>query len=136
MRNVHDTFLRFIADNLVGIPIHAVRRDPNEPSAALLQANALNVEFSDMALTPGVSVMRVSIDVLNDDSLKAMEWMSALWQLLRASFYVELKDYSDPSNPVALGKRVVWDLDSVRFHLVASTAYAHYSLVLPLKYTD
>lgn len=134
MSFVRDTFLHFIADNLVSIPTHPIRRDPNDPSADLLQSNALNIQFLDISPQVSVSVQRVVVDVLNDDENTCSDWVDSVWALISSSFYTPLCDYTEPTAPIAQGSNVFWDSAKTRFTRVASTMYAHYSCVLDLQF--
>jgi hypothetical protein len=136
VRQIRDTFLRYIADNIgAGIPIHALRDDPQDPGAGVLQANAINISFLDVRLGNGtaVSTMQVVLDVLNDDENTAVDWMAAVWGVLSAAFYARVKDYTNPSSPVATNKNITWE--TVPFKRIASQVYTHYSCVLSLRFT-
>jgi len=132
VRDVRDTFLKFLDDNLA-MPVKAIRNDPSDPGASVLQTNAINVHFLKLNLD-SVATQQVVIDVLNDDENLAVDWMESIWTLLRSAFYTPLYNYSTPSVPVAQNTNVMWDRTSVKFHPVVSDNYTHYSCVLPLKF--
>lgn len=134
MVQVRDTFLHFLADNLTGIEVHPVRKDPNDPSAELLKLNAVNVEFLGFDLAVDVSGQQVVIDVVNDDERTAVTWVSSLFTLLSAAYYTPKLDYNTPSSPVPTGTNIMWDRKKVRFRKVGNDNYSHFSCVLDLKF--
>lgn len=135
MSAVKDTFLHFFSDNLgTSIPLHPIRRDPNDPSADLLQSNAVNVQFLDTSPQVSVSTQRVVVSVLNDDENTCSDWVDAVWTFLSAAFFTPMYDYTVPTAPVATGSNVMWDSSKTKFKRVISDTYAQYSCVLDLKY--
>lgn len=136
MTHVRNTFLHFLNDNLSSsYPLHVVRVDPSDPSAAVLKMDAVNVEFLDLGYEANMFHQPVAIDVVFDDESTAMAAMTDLWRLFRAAFYTTLYDYSTPSTPVSLGRSVVWD-KKVKFVKVSETSYCHYSAMLTLTCTN
>lgn len=137
-RDVRDTFIRFLADNLVdgssiAIPINVIRNDPNDAGAANIKTNAVNIKFLNLA-ADSVASQQVVIDVINDSENTAVDWMEAIWSLLRSAFYTTLFTYANPLVPVAQKSNIMWDQKAVKFHPVVSANYSHYSCVLPLKF--
>lgn len=136
MRNVRDSFLHFLADNLTGVPIHPVRRDMNDPKSDKLQGNALNVQFSNTSFGVAQSTQVVNLDILNDNELVVVQWTEQLWRLLSSSFYTPLLDYTDPLNPVSTGTNIMWDRNGVRFSPIWDDYYYRYLCPLSLHYKE
>lgn len=133
-RNASETFLHFVADNLIGIAVHPVRRDLNSPSGDLLQTNAVNLQFLNFKPDIAISTHHVSIDVLNDDENTCMDWLQALWTLLSSAFYTPMLDYTLPTSPVTTTSNVMWDCRRVVFKRIISEQYTHYTCLLPLRF--
>jgi len=133
LRDARDTFLHFMSDNL-SMPVHAMRCDPNDPSADLLMPNAVNIEFLNVNFDT-ISVLQVVIDVLNDDENTAADWMESVWQLLRSAFYTTVFNYTVPATPVSQHTNIMWDRGAVKFRRVSNNNYTHYSCILPVKFS-
>jgi hypothetical protein len=135
MREVRDTFLKFLSDNLPNtIPVHAVRRDSKNPSGDKLQMNAVNIEFLSVKLRVTVGCQLCSIDVVADDELAALESVKQVWILLSSAFYTPQLNYSNPSAPVPTGTNVMWKPSNVEFIPVPSDFYFHYTCALKLDF--
>ncbi len=78
------TFLHYLADNLPSIPINANRVDKTNPKANMIRVNALNVAFhnSDFAGPGQLSETIVTLDVVNDFELVAIDWAEQISGLL------------------------------------------------------
>lgn len=128
MRDTHDTFLHFLADNLVGVPVHAMRLDVNRPGAGEVLDTAVNVTFMTMDFSVHIGFMQVSIDVINPDQLVAMGWTQSVYRLLSASFMTPKLDYTVPATPVAVvpATNIFWKA-AIKFKPVKSEFYYHYS---------
>jgi hypothetical protein len=130
---VRDTFLHFLADNLNGVEVHHVVKDPNDPSSDMLKMNCVNVTFLGVGLTNTINVQDVSVDVVADSAEDAVSWMLAVWGLLKAAFYTPLRDYTDYQNPVSCGSNLMWERQ-VNFRPVSVDNYSHYSAIIGLKF--
>ena len=135
MRNVRDSFLRFLADNLQtsNIPVHNVRRDTDNPDANQLQNNAVNVTFLNANLTTTVSQQVVSVDVVANNELSAIDWATTLWRILSGAFMTPCLDYTNSSSPVPTGTNVFWNRTSIRFRPVADDFFFRYTATFPLE---
>jgi len=134
MRAVRDTFLHFLADNLTGVTVHPVRREIDRPDSDRLQMNAVNVQFLNIEPRVHVASQMVSIDVINDNELTALDWVSKVWEILNKAFYTPKYDYTVPASPVATGDNIMWEPDGVGFRKVTNDYYAHFSCFLELKH--
>jgi hypothetical protein len=135
LNSVRHTFLHFLADNLVGISVHPVRRDASDPSTEILKINAVNVQFLGLDLDIAVSGQQAVIDVVNEDESTAVDWVSSVFALLSAAYYTPLLSYDDIQSPAPLGSNIMWDRHRVRFKKIAlSDNYSHFSCVLDLKF--
>jgi len=132
-RSIRDTFLHFLADNLT-MPVHNIRRDPTDPSADEIRANAVNVTFLVYNPTNAIGTQTVIVDVINDDELVATEWLQNVYDILSAAFMTPRLDYTDPTNPVSTSTNLYWSRDSVRFTPVSSDFYTRYSLMMPIHF--
>lgn len=134
MRNVRDSFVHYLADNLPH-PVHVLRADSKDPSASRLQLNTINVDFIDLSPSFGNATIRVALDVLNDDENTAIDMVQSIWDLFKTSFYTSVVDYSDPAHP-ELSARIWWEQGQTRFTRVATDRYCHYSCNLTLRYAQ
>jgi len=140
LRQVTDTFVHFLADNLPtdgSIPIKVVREDPSDRSADLLQMNALNIQFLGVSFANGTSLstFQMVLDVVNDDAYTVYDWAQAVADILMASYFTVVKDYTNPASPVATSSNVFWEPDQVRFKRVsADTNYSHLTCTLPVRF--
>lgn len=133
IRDIRDSFLHFLADNLTGITVHPLRFDKNDPGADGFQTNALNVQFLSTSLRH-VATQQVVLDVIQDDENTAVDWLDSMWTLLSSAFYTELYSYSTGS-PVDQHRHIMWDAESVRFTRISNDNYVHYSCILPLEFS-
>lgn len=137
-RQVTDTFLRYLADNLtfnsVSVPIHAIRCDSSDPSADSLKDKAINVQFLDIQFDT-LGYNQAVLDVIHSDENTARDWLTALWALLSATFMTPVMDYTNPTSPVVAGGNIFWDHNAVRFRRVANDNYCHYSCILPVRFS-
>lgn len=133
MRATTESFLQFLSDNLVGIPIHAVRKDTNQPDAEKLQVNALNVSFLNPTFDVHVSELIAVLDVTNENELTALDWMESVWKLLTISAETPKLDYTNPASPVALGDLLYWPT-KILFRPIHSPFYTHYHCRMPIKH--
>lgn len=135
MRASHDTFLHLLADNLdPSIPVHPVRVDPTNPGAGELQMNAVNVQFLTMDFDIHVGLLAVSIDVVNDSQLTAMDVTKSVWNILSAKFFTQKMDYSSGSPvPVVPQTNLYWKT-GIKFRPVKNDFYYHYTCLLALHH--
>lgn len=138
-RNVRDTWLHFLSDNLPGVVIWNVRRDTNvvmgtvSASQAQLKINAVNVCFVGDNLRTHISSVVASIDIAYDDELKAVEVVSKLYTILQAAAYTPLLDYSSDT-PVSTGGMLIWNPNAVNFKPVADELAYRRTCNLTLQY--
>lgn len=135
MTHVRDTFLRYLRDNISSsINIHAVRNDKNNPSQVDQRLNAINVEFLGLDMQ-WAGMQQVSIDVMFDDELECESVVYQLWDLFKSSFYIPLRDYSNPSSPVLIPQRSLY-FEKMYFRKLPRTEYAHYSAIIELRFVN
>lgn len=134
MRIARDTFLHFLADNLSGINVHGIRRDPNDPAAGLLQMEAVNVCFDRVDMGVVLSTIFGKIDVISASELSATDMMQEVWQLLSGRFYTPMLDYTNPTSPVDTGTTLMWKRGGVRFMPVENDSYYNFSCTLPIQF--
>jgi len=140
MRNVRDSFVHFVADNIAQfsngqtIPVVALFRSVANPDGEKFKTNSVNISFVGESLSPTVNTTIVELDVIQSDELTAVDWANSLWQLLSATFYTALKDYSqNPSAPVAQGTNIFWNVNSVGFKPIHDDYYFRYNCRLVLQ---
>jgi hypothetical protein len=133
MRACRDTFLHLLADNLTSRTIHPIRRDKDDPSAGELASNAINVHFITDDPRVQVGSTNVSIDVVYENELDAIDAVRDLFTLLSAQYMTPKLDYSSGS-PSAVGTNLIWNPQDVKFRTVFSDFYFHYSCTLPIKH--
>lgn len=134
MRQVRDTFIHFLADNLAGQTVHAVRFDRDNRDSQMHQIGAINVAFLD----PKVNIRQesrqgVAIDLLELNENDALDKAELIARLLQSTAYIPKMDYSDPSAPVSTGTCVSWD-GEVSFSSVGSERYFHLTTLVTLQY--
>jgi len=125
IRNCYDSFLHFLADNLQDIPVNPVRRQPARANADTLAMNALNVSVMALDQDVHVSILQLSLDVVNDDELTAVDWVDQIWALLNAALMTPKESYKT-GIPVYQGSNLFWN-KSIKFLKVHSDFYAHYT---------
>src|SRR5688572_11161354 len=108
MRATRDTFLHFLSDNLTGLTVRNVRKATNNPSLAKLADNAVNVQFLTPRPHPHIASQLVSIDVIHEDELTAVDMTQQVYELLSSAYYTPKYDYTDPDNPVLTGQNIMW----------------------------
>jgi hypothetical protein len=134
MRNVKDSFLHHLADNL-SIEVNSIRTDQSDPSHNTLKLNALNVEILDVTPSFGRATMRVALDVVFDDENTALDAITSIWNLFKLSFFTPVLDYSQ-NTPTDTGVRVFWEPESSRFTRVSANRYCHYTCTLTLRFSQ
>jgi len=126
MIEVRDTFLHFLADNLVDIAFHYVRRDSNDPSGELLLRNAVNVEFLGAELNNDLSKWQVAVDIVADDEETAVTMLDEVWKLLKSAFYT----------PILNGTgNIMWDR-RIPFRKVDGAYYYQFSAIFNITYAE
>jgi hypothetical protein len=133
MRAARDTFLRFLGDNLGSVAIHALRRDSNNPNASNLQMNAVNVHFLD-SFVDSVSYDTAVVDVIFDDENAGVDAIKSVTDILRASYFTPLLDYTVPASPVPIGGTVSWARKDLKFKSIYNESYCHYSCTLQIQF--
>jgi len=131
--NTRDTFLHFLADNLAGITIHPIRFEKDVPDTSTLQVNAVNVNFLHPRLDVHVSSQLVSIDILHESELTAVDWAEQLARLMQKAAKTPKLNYTVPLSPVATGTDIYWDTE-VRFRPVVADYYFHLSATVLLHH--
>lgn len=151
IRNMRDTFLHFLADNLPANSVHPVRWDKKKPEYNALQVSSLNVTFHDAVYSPKQPTSQfITLDILHDDELAALDLEESVVALLQLGGYTKLLDYSaasggsygstrfgvtsygDPGPQQVSNFLVFWNPESIKFRTVASADYFHRAAVLEL----
>lgn len=135
MREVRDSFLKFLADNISQTTVKAVRRDPDDPAADKISVNCVNVSFGRMTLDNQKSTQVAIIDVCADKELDALNIVNQVWQLLSAAYFTPQLNYAIPSSPTPTGSNLYWEKGKVQFNEVYSDFYFHYTCQLSLMFT-
>ena len=110
MVRARDSFLYFIQSSLPsGVPIHCLRRDPNNRAADALAMNAVNVSFLNLMAGNGTVLcsQQAVVDVIADDENTCVDWVGNLLDALRATFFTPLSDYTNPAMPVPTGTNLL-----------------------------
>jgi hypothetical protein len=127
-----DTFLHLLADNLTSIPVHNLRRDPDNPGSGRLQSNAVNVEFLMDGLGTVTSTLTAIVDIVHDDERTAVDWVKQVWDILSAALYTKIYDYTS-GTPVATGWNLSWT-QPVSFRPIYDELYCRRSCTLTFTY--
>ncbi len=141
MREAKDTFLTYLNTNLSAlttpVTVHPMRKDPNNPSSASLQINALNVGFGRVEFGISTTCLYAKLDIVCDSEVTAGYITQQTWLLLSTTFYTPLYDYTVPTAPVATGTMLMWKRDRVKFSPVQDEKddkYYRYSCTLPVEF--
>lgn len=133
MRAARDTFLTFLTTN--GFDVHNLRKDTNFPDNNHLKMNAVNVQFLTDKAQVCISNLTVTVDVVYDNELDAVDAAAQLQNLLSQSGLTPLLDYSNRgSDPVPLGSFLYWDPTLVQFRPIYGDSYCRRSALLTLSY--
>jgi len=119
-------------DNIVGVPVHNVRRDLNNPSAALYQVNALNIKFLETMPGANIGNTTVELAVINEDELTALAWVKKVYDILNAAYVLKKMSYTNPAAPVPVGQSQVWWGYDLMFKSVYSESYYDYRCQMTL----
>lgn len=134
MRNTRDSFLIFLNNELTGITIHSIRRQPDDPQSDKLLLNALNIEFLNLSFARHVNEQLVSLSVINEIELDALDVCEQIFNLLSKQFMIPQYDYTVPSTPVAVDGNILWEPTAIHFRKISSPLYSHFNLTFELKF--
>lgn len=141
MKEAKDTLLMFLNTNLstltTPVTVHAMRKDPNNPSMSSLQIDALNVGFGRVEFGVATTTLYAKLDIVSNSEVTAGYIAQQTWLLLSSKFYTPLYDYTVPTAPVATGTMLMWKQDRVKFLPVtfeSDDKYFRYSCTLPVEY--
>jgi hypothetical protein len=121
-RQLRDSFLQLLSTELAGITIHPIRRELNRPDAQKPQINAVNVEFTVLETSVQTPEQDVSISVIHEDELTAVDWVNQLTDLLNKRSFTEKYDYTNPASPVRANGLISWPT-RLRFRPVFNPFY-------------
>jgi hypothetical protein len=135
IKNVHDTFLHFLADNLTGIKVRELMFDKDDMTSRIIQTNALNVEFTNFTTTVE-HTLTVVFDLAHNDTLTARDWEEQIVNLLHATAMTEVMDYrTDPANPkVVPQQRISWPA-KLSFRPIVADTYYHSTATFRITYS-
>jgi hypothetical protein len=134
MRNCRDSFLHYIADNLPSFTVHNIRVDKSDPKLNQIMLNAINITFhnTDIMGPSMLSQCLVTVDVINDYELTALDEAEQVANLLFKNATSSLMDFTDPTAPVIVpGGQIFWNL-AMPFKTVHSDNFYHMSALLNL----
>lgn len=130
MLSARDSFLHFVHDNLVGVVVRNLRRDPDDASLSQL-AIGVNIQFIGDDSEVAVSGLLTNIDVIDEKERDCITTVEKLSALLRLGGYTQLVDYTTLS---PAGGNVFWDVNAIRFRPVSDDLFFRYSCTLRLEY--
>lgn len=133
MRDAIDSFLKFLSTNLSGVPVHAMRFDKNKPELSVFQQNALNVHFLNMGFDTKPSTITVSLDLIYDRELDAVDAAQAVMRLMNSAASTPKLDYTNPASPVPTKGWIYWGTN-VTFRPIVSDTYAHLNATITLTH--
>jgi hypothetical protein len=141
MRQCLETFLMLLSDNLA-IPVHHVREDKNLPGSNLLQMNCINVQIvaPSFGNAANISTLVVSLDVVNDDELTALDWLQQTTKMLQKGGYTPKMNYTfdaegNISLAVPVGTNIWWHPNVIKFRPVKAEAnYSRFTCLFPLNH--
>lgn len=134
MRATRDTFLHFLSDNLPSLTVHPIRKDSNRPDGAKLADNAVNVQFLTIRPRVHIAEQLVSIDVIHEEELTAVDMAESVYELLSSAYYTPKYDYTNPSAPLLTGQNIMWSKDEVNFIPIDNDPFRmHFNLTMGLR---
>jgi len=133
VRNLRDSFLHFVADNLPAASVHPLRFDSARPQYNSLQIGRINIAFHDATYSTMYPTCQfATLDILHTAELDALDLEESLVALLQLGGSTELTDYSG-STPVQVSNSLIyWNPLQIKFRTVASVDYFHRSAVIEL----
>lgn len=132
IRNVHDTFLSLLADNLSGVIIRELRFDPADPTADVIQVGALNVTFLTRQYAIMPATVQVTLDVCYGDQLGAMDVEEQIALLFQRAAYTPVLNYTVFNAPVPEGKKCMSWKPNVSFRPIVTDNYYHSTAMITL----
>ena len=124
-----DSLLVYLQTELASstIPIHWVRRDPNDATAHLLKEDTLNVSVLSVDEDGSSEHILVSLDIVGSDERTTFGWAKSIRDVLLQEQYTRELDYdASPTSPLSTGRLVSWDRDDVSFVVIAKNErYLH-----------
>lgn len=133
-----DSFAMFLATALANesIPFQWLMKDPTDPSLARLKINAVNLYYLSEYSSDTLDVLRVSVDIIQQNERTALIWQDFLTNLFRTGGIIKNKKYTvDPSNPTDEYGNVFWDIRDMNWVIIAADDYCHYNCTFDLNHT-
>jgi hypothetical protein len=138
VQDCRDTFLQYLADNVQGVTIHALRQDISDPAKALLQMNALNVQFLNSSFSITVSKQFVALDVCADDDRTALFNATQVVNILQLTGSIPKNHYALVSGvkvATPTGGFLYWNPNALNFKNVETGgAYVRLNCLLALQH--
>lgn len=135
MLSAFDSFIRYLADNLLTVPVHWRRHTPSDENASLLKLNYLNVQNLGFFEDDSLEYCLVSLDLLGDDERVVTGQLKEIRDLLIAEQIIPELDYSNPGSPLPVNGSVSWEGRRIRFLNVRTpkgSRYVHFNATFPL----
>jgi hypothetical protein len=132
MRNIRDTFIHFLGDNLAGLTVHNIRNVKDDPSKSLNQIGAVNVHFLNSNYDIIESEQHVTIAILHENELTAQDMEEQVVRLLQQGAYTPLLDYSTNPNGSPVGNFTLRWSTRVNFRPISAEHYYHTECTLLL----
>jgi hypothetical protein len=121
-----------------GVTIHALRQDASDPAKALLQMDALNVQFLNSYFSVHVSKQYVALDVCADDERTALSHASQVAYILQLTGSIPKNHYTLVSGvkiATPTGGFLFWNPDALNFKTVETGgAYVRLNCLLALQH--
>jgi hypothetical protein len=138
MLTATDSFIEYLAENLVDIPIHWRRQTASDENAGMLKHGHLNVQGLGFFEDDSLEYCLISLDLLGDDERVVLGQLKTVRDLLVSEQLIPELDYTIPASPITTGRSVYWDGRNIRFLSVRTPKgqrYVHYNATFPLHHT-
>lgn len=136
MQNVRDTFIKYIAASLPQQRICYLQKNADDPKAAELQVNAINIMFT--ADNPRVLIGSVvaNFDIAFTNEYDAIAACSQLFTVISANPMTLIMQYPDDAtqSPSPVGGNVYWNPNLCQFQRVADQLNFRWSASVRLYY--
>lgn len=134
MRNARDTFITLLNTELTGLTVHPIRDDTDYPEFSLFKTNAVNIGFTAGSYDPHINELTVSIDMVYERELDAVDAEQQVFNLLSKRFFTEKFNYTNPLAPVPTGTNIFWERDVIRFIRVPEEGIYHSNTTFDLRH--
>ena len=136
MKNIVFSFLEFLSEQVGSANLTRQFNSSVDSTASLLKTNSTNITVLNVSFDKHSTEVFFAVDVIYEDENTCYDKVNACDKALRdGAYYAQLKDYTNPTSPTLVGKRMYFSppkfkrisYDSCRFNtLVSVKCYERY----------